>query len=92
MKATSQFIDINVCISNRKDLDALSHRNADNPGPVMKAQFANIPATTQQIILRGMLLKELKPAQDAGIKLGGVLLISPEMVRLEIERRQGRKP
>jgi hypothetical protein len=54
----------------------------------MKIQFANIPATTQQTIIRAMRMQELQPAKDEGIKLGGVMLVSPEMVSLEIERRE----
>jgi hypothetical protein len=69
---------------------SLGNRNPQSIRNRMKAQFANIPATTQQTIIRAMLLKDLQPARDEGIKLGGVLLVSPEMVRLEIERRLGR--
>ena len=54
----------------------------------MKIQFANIPATTQQTIIRAMRMNELQPAKYEGIKLGGVMLVSPEMVSLEIERRE----
>jgi hypothetical protein len=48
----------------------------------------NPSSTAQQVLVRNLLYKELENCQHDGIMLGSVVLVPPQVVVAEMERRE----